>query len=118
VNPMIDYEKFILTAEERRYFERFKNEDQVILNNFTEYDLLYRKGLICPARDSEEEWIKFPIIGTISRIGAELREYRRGNADRKKKDFLKYFVTTIIASLGFLLSAINLLITLGVIPKP
>lgn len=115
---MIDYEKFILTPEENELFRKFIQSDIVIIDNYHDYKLLKIKQLIEDLPEDDTGWVHFPAVATISRTGKELREFRKGSATARKREMVKYIVTTTIACLGFLLGIINLLINLKEIPTP
>ncbi|MBA4699211.1 MAG: hypothetical protein H2212_07215 [Ruminococcus sp.] len=98
---MIDYNKFILTPEEQKVFEKFKNSNRAKMNA-NEFELLFLKGLVEGIYSSG--WVN------LSRVGKELRTFQKNELSRIKKENTRYYFTTAIAVLALILSLVSLFI--------
>lgn len=101
----LDVSKIILTAEQQSAFNKYKKADKVQLTE-QEYAALSKRRLVLGSPWFGEK--KFPLEVELNETGRQLLAYQLGQEALQRKAAMRYWITTGIAVLAFLMSALSL----------
>ena len=102
----MDILKIVLTGPEQSAFDKFLDQEEAILTK-DEFQLLLRKSLVLDAMDGKSGWFgELPEKGMckLSQRGMDLRALQSIRRRQEKKDNLRYWITTGIATLALIKS--------------
>ena len=113
-------DSLFLSHAEQAAFDKFKTSDSAALSK-DEYKLLLGYGLVEKSLDGSSGWFEsLPDSGEcrLSRKGIAFRSYQQAAQKRKRLETIRYTITTTIAVIALILSAIAIAAELGLMQFP